>query len=235
EVVLGSPSNCTGTRPVARLRRGDVIGELALLTSEPRSATVVARLPTTVLELKQAAFFTLLERYPIVLGNLVHILGHRLVQRNAFDRQGHRGEAVAVIAGRSATALAWQVVTATQAASPHPVWMCAIGLPAAPEFDHEALSVAELCCRLDALLLAHRGVLVSIGLEHDELPMLLGEMDRVLLLGDAADAKRLAARLKATDPRVEVAVVGAEAGGAGPPTIAGVPGGPAVRAGPPLG
>src|SRR5262249_25421180 len=80
------------------------------------------------------------------------------------------------------------------------LWRCAIGLPAAPEYDQEALSVAELCCRLDALLLAHRGVLVSLGLEHDELPMLLGEMDRVLLLGDAADAKWLAARLKATDP-----------------------------------
>src|SRR5262249_4426175 len=77
EVGLGSPSNGMGIRPVARLRRGDVIGELALLTSEPRSATVVARLPTTVLELKRADFFTLLERYPVVLGNLVHILGHR--------------------------------------------------------------------------------------------------------------------------------------------------------------
>src|SRR5262249_31379037 len=82
EVVLDAPGNGTATRRVARLRRGDVIGELALLTSEPRSATVVARLPTTVLELKRADFLTLLEHYPIVLGNLVRVIGHRLVQRN---------------------------------------------------------------------------------------------------------------------------------------------------------
>src|SRR5262245_2591406 len=37
EVVLGAPGNCAGAKPVARLRRGDVIGELALLTSAPRS------------------------------------------------------------------------------------------------------------------------------------------------------------------------------------------------------
>jgi NTE family protein len=221
EVVLGAPDNDAAARPVARLRRGDVIGELALLTSEPRSATVVARLPTTVLELKRADFLTLLDRYPCILEKLARIIGHRMVQRNAIDRQGHRGEAVAVIAGRNATALAEQVVTATQAASPHLLQTCAISLPGVTAPSQAWLSVSALCGQLDALLLAHKLVLVSIGLEHDELPILLGEMDRVLLLGDASDARQLMARLDTNDPRVEVAVVGAEAAGMVPGSLAG--------------
>jgi hypothetical protein len=47
---------------------------------------VVARLPTTVLELQRADFLTLLERYPMVMGNLVRVIGNCLVQRHAFDR-----------------------------------------------------------------------------------------------------------------------------------------------------
>jgi CRP-like cAMP-binding protein len=56
EVVLGALGHVGAARPVARLRRGDVISALALLTAEPRSATVVARLPTTVLELDRRIF-----------------------------------------------------------------------------------------------------------------------------------------------------------------------------------
>ena len=221
EVVLEGYGSGERTRPLARLRRGDVVGELALLTSEPRSATVVARQPTTVLELRRTDFLKLLERHPVVLGNLVRVIGHRLVQRNASERGGRRGEAVAVIAGRDATELAGQVIAATQAASPHPHQTYAIGLPARPGLDPAALTAVELCCRLDALLAAHRFVLVSVGLEHDELPTLLGEMDRVLLIGDVTDAWRLAARLDARDPRIEMAVVDADEAGEVPASVAG--------------
>lgn len=41
---------------LGRQRPGDVVGEAALLTGEPRSATLVARLPSEVLELSRDAF-----------------------------------------------------------------------------------------------------------------------------------------------------------------------------------
>ena len=41
---------------LARLRRGEVVGEMSLVTGEARSATVVANVPTEVLELDREAF-----------------------------------------------------------------------------------------------------------------------------------------------------------------------------------
>ena len=48
EVLLSRPE---GVVSVALLREGDIIGELSVLVNEPRSADVVARTPTDVLEL----------------------------------------------------------------------------------------------------------------------------------------------------------------------------------------
>src|ERR1043166_5176717 len=53
QVVLDQPE---GRTIVARLRPGDVIGDMSLLTGEPRSASVQASVPTDVLELSQEAF-----------------------------------------------------------------------------------------------------------------------------------------------------------------------------------
>ena len=219
EVVLDAPGRGGGSCAVARLRRGDVVGELALLTSKPRSATVVARLPTTVLELQRGDFLRLLERRPTVLKNLADVIGQRLMQRNAFDRQGRRGEVVAVVVGRSTTVLADQVVAATRTASPDTLRTCVFGLSTSARLDPAAPSAAELCRQLDALRVAHRLVLITIGLDHDELPTVLGEMDRVLLIGDATDATRLSTQLDPGDPRVEVAVV--HAPGSVPASVAG--------------
>ena len=69
-----------------RLRRGDVIGEMSLVTGEPRSATVLAAIPTTALELDAEAFGSVLVRYPSVPANLSRIVSRRLARtrRNQF-------------------------------------------------------------------------------------------------------------------------------------------------------
>jgi CRP-like cAMP-binding protein len=66
---------------LARQRPGDVVGEVALLTGEPRSATLLARVPGVVSELSREAFLAVAARHPVLLANLARILSHRLVER----------------------------------------------------------------------------------------------------------------------------------------------------------
>lgn len=57
---------------------GDVTGEIALLDSEPRSATVVALEPTELLMLDRRDFLPFLQRHPSVAIRLAEILAERL-------------------------------------------------------------------------------------------------------------------------------------------------------------
>jgi CRP-like cAMP-binding protein len=53
DVVVGEGS---AARAIARLRRGDIFGEMGLLTDEPRSATILPTVPVQVLELDRTSF-----------------------------------------------------------------------------------------------------------------------------------------------------------------------------------
>jgi len=53
--------------PLGRQRAGDVVGEVALLTREPRTATLVADMPTEVLELSRDDFLLAAVRYPVLV------------------------------------------------------------------------------------------------------------------------------------------------------------------------
>ena len=55
---------------VARLRPGDAVGEMSLLTGAPRAASVVAAVPTEILELDARAFAGVVAKYPVVLRNV---------------------------------------------------------------------------------------------------------------------------------------------------------------------
>ncbi len=57
---------------------GDVTGEIALLDSEPRSATVVAPKPSELLTLDRRDFLPFLERHPKVAIRLAELLAERL-------------------------------------------------------------------------------------------------------------------------------------------------------------
>ncbi len=51
-------------RVVARLGKGNTIGEMSIVDKSPRSATVIARQPTIVILLTKKGFDILTERYP---------------------------------------------------------------------------------------------------------------------------------------------------------------------------
>ncbi len=61
--------------PLVRLTRGSSIGEMALIDKSPRSATVIARQPTTMVTLTDRGFELLAEKFPA--------LGIKVIQKIA--------------------------------------------------------------------------------------------------------------------------------------------------------
>lgn len=172
------------TAPAAKLRRGDVVGEMSLLTGERRSATVVAAVPMLVLELDRDAFAQLMARHPSILGNLTRILSERLRETTArVGARPTRGEAVALVAGEDASAVVHELVEATRTASPLAVAV----------LDAQS-SLEETLAQLDDAL-AENGLVLLLGeLAQDTLTALIDAADRtVAVVASAGEAAQLGA------------------------------------------
>lgn len=192
-----------GRRTVARLRRGEVLGELSLVTNEPRSATAVANVPTDVLELTRDAFASLLARYPSLLANLNTILGRRLAERNA--RREQRGETVALVADPNLP-LVSAIIAATQSASPRSVVSLTVARNAGRR-NGDSSSVEACLAALDDLVARHGVVLVSVAPEQSDLTLLLEHMDRVVVLATPGDAPPVSAALGLAAGRCELVLL----------------------------
>jgi CRP-like cAMP-binding protein len=97
---------------VARLRPGDVIGEVGFITNLPRSASVIARSDAELLEIAREDFARLLVRHPELLANITQLLAGRLAKRNADLRHRSTGEIVVlVLGGRLASTAASALVS----------------------------------------------------------------------------------------------------------------------------
>jgi len=70
---------------VNRIRHGEVVGEMALLTNEPRSATIYAIREAELVRFPKEEFFVLLEKYPRFLLQLSRMIIKRLKQLTAAD------------------------------------------------------------------------------------------------------------------------------------------------------
>lgn len=73
---------------VAERRAGEVIGELALLDGQPRSATAVTTTPCTLYELSRERFLECIQRRPELALGMLEVLTKRL--READDRLAQR-------------------------------------------------------------------------------------------------------------------------------------------------
>lgn len=198
---------------VARLRRGDVAGEMSLLTGEPRSATVTAVVPTTALEMDREAFTGALATYPRILTNLTSILSARLARTTARSRGDKRGEAIALVVADAPRSLVVDVVAGATASSPRPVTHLVVGDPldssaADGTRARHAGSVAQALGALDDLLDAHATVILEAAPDLPDLPDLLDQVDRVVALGPPEAVARLTARLPALAGRIEMAPIG---------------------------
>jgi len=77
-IVSGQAKVLRGKRALGRLTPGDFFGEIALLDEGPRSASVVAETPITVLTINRRPFQTALQREPSVVLKMLEELAGRL-------------------------------------------------------------------------------------------------------------------------------------------------------------
>ena len=71
-------------KPAARLGTGDLVGEMSLLTGEPRTATVTAAAETRVLELSHAAMSQVLADHPEIAEGLSRLMAQRKLANAEF-------------------------------------------------------------------------------------------------------------------------------------------------------
>jgi type II secretory ATPase GspE/PulE/Tfp pilus assembly ATPase PilB-like protein len=69
-------------RPICNFKRGDIFGEMGVLTDEPRSAFVRAQSDVEMLCFDKKAVVELLDQHPQVAFNLARMLAHRLSAAN---------------------------------------------------------------------------------------------------------------------------------------------------------
>jgi protein phosphatase len=77
-LVEGQADVARGGRTVDRLLPGDFFGEISLLDGGPRTATVVADTPITVLAIRRDPFNRMLAQEPEIAGKILTALARRL-------------------------------------------------------------------------------------------------------------------------------------------------------------
>lgn len=77
-LIDGTADVRKGSRRVNQLNAGDFFGEIALVTSRPRTATVVATSPVRALVITDRSFRRLLERQPEIQSKVMSALAARL-------------------------------------------------------------------------------------------------------------------------------------------------------------
>lgn len=153
---------------VRRMRQGDVVGEIAILTGEPRSATVTAVLATDVIELQRDALSGILAQHPQLLANLTRVLSRRLATAHDQTVGSRRGEAVGLLLSAELLPHAKYVLDAAVSASPRSV--AVIQLDGLHDLDR-ALAESAFC-------------IVPAELTERNRKTLNVHMDRVVVVGE---------------------------------------------------
>ncbi|MGH8678138.1 MAG: cyclic nucleotide-binding domain-containing protein, partial [Burkholderiales bacterium] len=83
---------------LSEMTRGESIGEIALLTGEPRTATVIAVRDSELVRVTRQAFDEIVERYPQVMRTIVRIVVRRLRAKERSAVEGASGKCIAVLA-----------------------------------------------------------------------------------------------------------------------------------------
>jgi CRP-like cAMP-binding protein len=96
-IVRAVVRECGGAFPTARFGAGDVIGEMALVAHEPRTADVVAESPVQALFVDTAAFDELATRHLELATLITDLVADRLGQAARDGFSGKRVEAFRIL------------------------------------------------------------------------------------------------------------------------------------------
>jgi len=80
-IVSGTVSVTVKGREVARLSQRDCVGEMAILDSEPRSATVTATQNVVALQIDRDDFYRIMHERTEIAEGIIKVLTHRLRAR----------------------------------------------------------------------------------------------------------------------------------------------------------
>lgn len=201
-------------RLIARLRPGDAVGEMSLLTGEPRAASIVAAVPTEILELDAKTFAGVLAEHPVVLRNVALMLIERqkLTNEQVLLRR-ERGEALALVMGEGTADLADQAISAARRASPREVAV----IDMTGKIRRLSLAtdrIADMLPALDRMLAGQRIAIVAVDHGRPDLPIILRELDRAVYLLSEAEARRLKTCIEAGHATAEWVLIGGHAGSA---------------------
>jgi len=109
-VEISSKDLAGDSRFIARSGPGEILGEMALLTNEPRSATVVALTPVRALELLATQFHQLARQHPVIGVVLTRLVATRLgrAERDALADKTLGGYRIRTRLGRGGMAIVYE-------------------------------------------------------------------------------------------------------------------------------
>jgi CRP/FNR family cyclic AMP-dependent transcriptional regulator len=81
-----------GRIELAKLGRGAIVGEIAILCDVPRTATVTAQGATVTLRISKDLFFRLITEFPQIAVEVMRELAHRLENTNIQLREARAGK-----------------------------------------------------------------------------------------------------------------------------------------------
>ncbi|MFO7664370.1 MAG: cyclic nucleotide-binding and patatin-like phospholipase domain-containing protein [Chloroflexota bacterium] len=193
-----------------RLRHGDIFGEMALITGEPRTASAIAVMPTEVLELNRDAFAAIIAHHPNVLFNISRILIQRQKRSHTFLFQQHnRGEAVAVVIGRNTHALVTEAIAAIQNLSPKGAAIFDLtGLLPVSKIPLDLQRVANVLGDLDGLLVDYQTVITVVDANQPDLDLLARNMDRIEVVAEWPEALQIYRKFEQTANRIHCILIG---------------------------
>jgi predicted acylesterase/phospholipase RssA/CRP-like cAMP-binding protein len=199
--VLGPSGESDAGEVVGRLRKGSMVGEVAVILDEPYSETVIASIPTAALEFSATQLSELVQRVPQMVVNLVRGLHGRLAHAHARRVERDMGESVALVVGASLRRSVPELIAAAKRASPRPV----------TSLDRQ-FSFAGAVTAADELVTSHGTVLLPVELDAETVATLLREADRVVAVAATArEIAELGLLESAIQGQVEVVLVGDEA------------------------
>ena len=181
-------------RTLSEMTRGESIGEIALLTGEARTATVVAIRDSDLVRISRWAFDEIVGKYPVVMQTIARIVVQRLRAKEGPRVASTTGKCIAVLAAGSANpavAFTERMVTALGRVGPT-LHLSASRLdsmlnrPGIAEAEEDDAAGIRLTVWLDEQESHHRFLVYETdGLPSPWTQRCLRQADEILLVADA--------------------------------------------------